>query len=242
MSTETLEIRVSDLNVKVEKKKIRNLHISVHPPDGRVKVAAPLHMTEDSIRLAIVSKLTRIRREISEFKGYVRESQKEMVSGESHYVEGNHYLLDMIEIDAPPSVTIRNSRKLELRVRPNSRRDKRESVMNDWLRERMCRRIGEILPIWEERTGVNVEFCGIKRMKTKWGSCNPATRRVWLNLELARKPSNCLEYVLVHEMAHILEPTHNDRFFEIMDEFMPTWKTHRDALDEPPLVHAEWEY
>ena len=242
MSTETLEIRVSDLNVKVEKKEIRNLHISVHPPDGRVKVAAPLHMTEDSIRLAIVSKLTRIRREISEFKDYVRESQKEMISGESHHVEGNRYLLDVIEIDSPPSVTIRNSRRLELRVRPGSGRDKREAVMNDWLRGRIRRRLGKILPIWEGRTGINVEFCGIKRMKTKWGSCNPATRRVWLNLELARKPPNCLEYVLVHEMAHILEPTHNDRFFEIMDGFMPTWRTHRDALDEPPLIHAEWDY
>ncbi len=242
MTTESYRLRVSDLQVEVLNKDIKNLHISIMPPDGRIRVSAPLNMSEESVRLAIVSKLSRIRREQNLFAAYIRESRKEMVSGESHFVDGNRYILELIEVNEVPSISIKKKKAIVLCARPNSTRNKREQIMQEWLRNRMRNNLATLIQKWESIVGVKASYYGIKRMRTKWGSCNSEQKRIWLNLELAKKTPQCLEYVLVHEIIHILEPKHSDCFFELLDEYMPTWRIHRDTLDKPPLVHVDWDY
>jgi len=235
-------MKVRDLQIEVISKDIKNLHINILPPDGRIRVSAPLIMTKESVRLAIVSKITKIRKEIRSFEEYQRESKKEMVSGESHFVDGKRYLLELIEINKPPSVIIKNMKTIELRARPNATRDKREQIMHEWLRNRMRNNLAELIPKWESKIGVDASHYGIRKMRTKWGSCNSGEKRIWLNLELAKKSIYCLEYVLVHEIIHLIEPKHSKQFFKLLDEYMPTWRIHRDTLDEPPLVHVDWVY
>jgi len=242
VTTESYFLEVSDLQVEVVNKDIKNLHISIMPPDGRIRVSAPLDMSEESVRLAIVSRLSRIRREQKSFAAYIRESRKEMISGESHYVDGIRYIFKLIEVNEVPSISIKKKTSIVMRARPNSSSEKREQVMHEWLRIRMRNKLEELIPKWEEIIGVNANHYGIKRMRTKWGSCNSGQKRIWLNLELAKKSPQCLEYVLVHEMIHILEASHNERFFKLLDKHMPTWRVHRDMLDEPPLVHVDWTY
>jgi len=242
VTTESYQLKVSGIDIGVTRKDIKNLHINILPPDGRVRVSAPLNMSQESIRLAIVSRLTRIKREQKSMSEYIRESRKEMISGESYYVDGNHYVLDVIEINKSPEIIIRNKKTIELRIRPNTSREKREQIMQEWLRNRMRNNLAELIPKWESIVSVKASYYGIKRMRTKWGSCNSEQKRIWLNLELAKKTPQCLEYVLVHEIIHILEPKHSDRFFELLDEYMPTWRIHRDTLDKPPLVHVDWDY
>ena len=242
MTTESYQLKVSGIEISVSRKEIKNLHINILPPDGRVRVSAPLNMSQESIRLAIVSKLTRIKREQKSMSEYIRESRKEMKSGESHYVDGNQYILDVININKPPEIIIRNKKNIELRIRPNTSREKREQIMRDWLRDRMREKLDKLIPKWESNIGVSASYYGIRKMRTKWGSCNSGEKRIWLNLELAKKSPQCLEYVLVHEIIHLIEPKHSNRFFELLDEYMPTWRIHRDTLDEPPLVHVDWVY
>lgn len=242
MSTESFKLTVSGIEADVQRKDIKNLHISIMPPDGRVRVSAPQSMSDDAIRLSIVSRITRIRKERKSFSEYVRESRKEMVSGESHFVNGKRYLLELVDANETPSVSLKSNSVLVMKVRPGSSLEKREEVMREWLRRRMKESMEEMIPVWEQRMGLKADFYGIRRMRTKWGSCNSRDRRIWLNLELAKKPPKCLEYVLVHELTHILEPTHNQRFFQLMDGFMPNWRLHKEELDKPPLVHMDWDY
>ncbi len=165
-----------------------------------------------------------------------------MVTGESHYVEGHRYRLDVIEQGGPSSVKLRNNSTLELRVRAGIGREKREAIIHRWYRRRLRERIPELIAKWETLIGVRVADWGIKKMKTRWGTCNITARRIWLNLELAKKPSSCLEYIIVHEMVHFLEWHHNDRFREYMDKFMPQWRLLRDYLNQAPLAHEDWRY
>jgi predicted metal-dependent hydrolase len=242
MTSESYHLQVRDLQIEVLSKDIKNLHISIMPPDGRIRVSAPLTMSEESVRLAIVSKLSRIRREQKSFAKYIRESKKEMVSGESHFVDGNRYILELVEANETPSLSIKKKKTILMKVRPNSTRDKREQIMQEWLRNRMRENLKDLIPKWEGIIGVSASHYGIKRMRTKWGSCNSEQKRIWLNLELAKKSPQCLEYVLVHEIIHILEPKHSDRFFSLLDEYMSTWRIHKETLDKPPLVHVDWDY
>ena len=208
------------------------------PPDGRVRVSAPQSMSDDAIRLSIVSRITRIRKERKSLSEYVRESRKEMVSGESHFVNGKRYLLELVEANETPSVSLKSNSVLLMKVRPGSSLEKREEVMREWLRRRMKVSMEEMIPIWEQRMGLRADFYGIRRMRN-----TSRERRIWLNLELAKKPPKCLEYVcLCTNFSYILEPTHNQRFFQLMDGFMPNWRLHREALDKPPLVHMDWDY
>ena len=165
-----------------------------------------------------------------------------MVSGESHYVDGRRYRLAVIEQDGPPAVRLRNRTTLELQVRPGTGRDAREAVLYRWYRRRLRERLPALLAAWEPRVGVPVAEIRIRRMKTRWGTCNPDARRIWLNLELARKPTSCLEYIVVHEMVHLLERRHNDRFRDLLDRLLPHWRVHRDELNQAPLAHEEWTY
>ena len=235
-------IDVRGTPVEVVRKNIKHLHLGVYPPEGRVRVAAPAYVDDDAVRLAVVARLGWIRRRQAEFRGQERQSQRRLVSGESHYVDGRRYRLAVVEHDAPSAVRLRNRTTMELRVRPGTDRDAREAVLQRWYRRRIRDRVPALLATWEPRVGVHVAEVRIRRMKTRWGTCNAAARRIWLNLELARKPPSCLEYIAVHEMVHFLERRHNDRFRELMDGIMPRWRTHRYELNRAPLAHEEWTY
>lgn len=242
MTTEWCLFDIQGLSVEVVRKEIKNLYIRVYPPDGRVRVSAPLRFDDEAVRLAIVSRLGWIRRQQDKCIQAGLQSRREMVTGENHYYRGRRYCLDVIEHDGAAAVRLRDNAVLELRVRRGAGREKREEVLDNWYRKRLRERIASLIAKWEPKVGVSVAEWGIKKMKTKWGSCNPAARRIWLNLELAKKPEACLEYVLVHEMVHFWERHHNERFRGLMDQAMPNWRVHQDELNQPPLPHEDWEY
>ena len=228
--------------VEVVRKDIRNLHVGVYPPRGRVRVAAPLRLDDEAVRLAVVARLGWIRRRQAEFQRQDRQSRREFVTGESHYFEGRRYRLDVVERPGPPMVRLPDNTRMMLRVRPGAGRDAREAILHRWYRHRLRGRLLALLAKWEPRVDVQVAEARIKRMKTRWGTCNRDARRIWLNLELAKKPAPCLEYVVVHEMVHLIEPRHNDRFRDLMDRLMPRWRLHRDHLNRAPLAHEDWRY
>ena len=242
MTTSRHQIEVSGIAIEVVRKQIKNLHLGVYPPGGRVRVAAPLRMGEDAVRLAIVSRLGWIRRQQAAFEQQDRQSKRELVSGESHYFQGRRYLLDVLVHDGRPRVGLPGNTTMELRVRPGADRDRRAAVLQRWYRRQLREQLVPLLAKWEPRLGTTVAELRIKKMKTKWGSCNAASRRIWLNLELAKKPASCLEYILVHEMVHFLERQHTDRFRELMDGLLPSWRLCRDELNWAPLIHEEWTY
>jgi len=236
------QIEVSGIPVEVVRKDIKNLHLAVYPPHGRVRVAVPLRTSDETVRLAVISRLGWIRRQQNSLEQQERQSQREMTTGESHFVQGRRYRLEVIEQDAPASVVLRNGKTMELRVRPGTDEEKRRDVLQRWYRQLLRDQIPGLLAKWKPIVGVDVAQCGIKRMKTRWGTCNMEARRIWLNLELAKKPPSCLEYILVHEMVHFWERHHNDRFRALMDEFMPQWRLYREELNRAPLAHEVWQY
>lgn len=235
-------ITVNGLTVDVVRKKIKNLHLGVYPPHGRVRVAVPLAVSDDAVRLAVIGKLVWIKRKQAIFEAQPRQSRREMVSGESHYFLGRRYLLNVIELNGPAKVVLRNKSTMDLYVRPETNNEKREQILLKWYREQLRVLIPPLLEKWQSVLGVQAANWGIKKMKTKWGSCNVDARRIWLNLELAKKPPQCLEYIIVHELIHLLERHHNDQFVGIMDQSLPQWRLYRAELNRAPLGHASWDY
>ncbi len=235
-------IDVRGTPVEVVRKDIKNLHVGVYPPNGRVRVAAPLRLDDDAVRLAVISRLGWIRRKQAEFEQQDRQSQREFVTGESHYFEGRRYRIDVTERDGPPTVRLLNNTTMALSVRPGADRDKREAVLHRWYRRQLRDRLPALLAKWEPKVGVQIAEVRIRKMKTCWGTCNRDARRIWLNLELAKKPASCLEYIVVHEMVHLIERHHNDRFRDLMDRLIPQWRLHRDELNRAPLAHVDWRY
>ena len=233
---------VRGTRVEVVRKDIKNLHVGVYPPNGRVRVAAPCHLNEDAVRLAVISRLGWIRRKQAEFEQQDRQSQREFVTGESHYFEGRRYRLDVIKSDSPLGVRLLNNTTMELSISPGADRDKREVVLHRWYRHQLRKRLPALLEKWEPKVGARVAEVRIKRMKTRWGTCSKEARRIWLNLELVKKPVSCLEYILVHELVHLIECRHNDQFRGLMDRVMPQWRLYRDELNRAPLAHADWRY
>jgi len=242
VSIERVLLTIQSLSIEVIRKDIKNLHVGVYPPDGHVRVAAPLRMDNAAVRLALVSRLAWIRRQQKNFRQQERQSEREIVNGESHYFQGRRYRLEVIERNAPPGVELRNSTTMVLHVRPGADRDGRDSVLQRWYRRNLREQLPALVAKWEPRVSVEVAQLRIKRMKTRWGTCNIGARRIWLNLELAKKSVACLEYILVHEMIHLLERHHNDRFRGLMDELLPLWRLRRDELNRAPLAHEEWRY
>ena len=235
-------ITVNDIQVQIVRKDIKNLHLGVYPPNGRVRAAVPLHVTDENVRLAVINKLGWIKKQQAHFRAQPRQSQREMVTGESHYVWGKRYLLDVIERTGKHEIAIKSNKRLTLFVSPNTTRTNRELVLNEWYRATLKERIPDLIAKWEPIVGVQVGEWGVRKMKTMWGSCMVGNGRIWLNLELAKKPPECLEYILVHEMVHLLERHHNGQFRTYMDKFMPHWRWHRDVLNSAPLAHEDWEY
>lgn len=242
MTTDRHEIDIAGLAVEVVRKEIKHLHVGVYPPAGRVRVAAPLRFDDEAVRLAVVSRLGWIRRKQKGFAGQDRQSQREIVTGESHYFQGRRYLLDVKECDSRPGVRLVGPATMALCVPSGADRDQRDAVLQRWYRRELRKLLAPMLAKWEASVGKPVAEVRIKKMKTRWGSCNAPARRVWLNLELIKKPVACLEYVLVHELVHLHERHHNDRFLEWMEALMPTWRVHRDELNRAPLAHEQWTY
>jgi predicted metal-dependent hydrolase len=235
------QIKLGDIPVDVVLKAIKNVHLSVHPPTGRVRIAAPKRMSIDTIRVFAISKLDWIKQQQTKLREQERETPREYVDRESHYVWGKRYLLTVSESDEPPSVELKH-RRMELRMRPGTDERRRQALMEAWYREQIKQAVPPLLARWQPLMGVGVERFFVQQMKTKWGSCNHKARTIRLNTELAKKPAECLEYIVVHELVHLLEPTHNARFVALMDRFMPKWQFHRQVLNRLPVRREKWSY
>ena len=242
MNIETRNIRVGPLSVEVVRKDIKNLHLGVYPPYGRVRVAVPLVVDDEAVRLAVIDKLGWIKRQKTKFAEQPRQTQREMVNGESHYFLGQRYRLRVHEHEAPARVAVRGIASLDLFVRPGASTEQREAVLLHWYREQLRALMPPLLEKWQPILGVQARAWGIKKMKTKWGSCNPTAKRLWFNLELAKKPAMCLEYLVVHELVHLLERNHTERFTTLMDGFLPNWSVCRATLNSGVLGHEVWAY
>ena len=239
MSTANAYLTVAGISVDVVYKNIKNMHISVYPPVGRVRVAAPERFDEDAIRLAIVQRLPWIKKQRKQLQAAERQSEREMVTGESHYVWGQRLRLKMIENGGRSHVYVVGS-KLHLSLPADTDNARRRKLLESWYREQIKEAIPPLIEKWEPIIGRRVNGYTVRRMKTKWGSCNPESARIWFNIELAKKHPGCLEYIVVHEMTHFHERTHNDRFVALMDRHLPNWRVIRDELNGAPLAAEEW--
>jgi len=235
-------IIITNIKIDVVRKDIKNIHLAVYPPAGRVRIAAPLKFNEDAIRLFAISKLGWIKRNQRKFEEQERIAPREYKQRESHYFKGRRYLLTIVEIEAKPKVVLKNKKFIELHIRPDTPTIKRHETLKEWYRDQLKKQIPVIIDKWENILNVKVEDWQVKQMKTKWGSCNIEKKRIWINLELAKKPEHCLEYIIVHEMIHLLERYHNEIFLSYMNKFMPNWKSLKQELNRLPVSHADWKY
>jgi predicted metal-dependent hydrolase len=235
------KLKLGTMTVDVVQKEIKNIHLSVYPPTGRVRISAPVRMDIDTIRVFAISKLCWIKKQQTKMKNQERETPREFLNRESHYFNGKRYLLKVIKQDAVPRVELKHS-KIELYVRPQTNREKMKSILDEWYRSQLKVSLPALIQKWGKKMNVKVNEFGIRKMKTKWGTCNRENKRIWLNLELAKKPAECLEYIVVHEMVHLLERNHKDRFISLMNELMPKWRFHKEELNRSPLRHENWSY
>ena len=235
------ELRLGEIAVDVVLKDIKNVHLGVYPPTGRVRISAPKRMSLNTIRVFAISKLGWIKQQQRKLRSQQRETPREYLDRESHYVWGTRYLLKVVEDDGAPKVELKH-RKMILRVAPGTTGETKQAIVARWYREQIKAAVPSLITKWGPMIPAKVEGIFVQRMKTKWGSCNPHKRNVRLNTDLAKKPRECLEYILVHEMAHMLEPTHNTRFIALMDRLMPQWRARRDELNRLPVCHEKWTY
>jgi len=235
------QIKLGDIAVDVVLKDIKNVHLSVHPPTGRVRISAPSRMKMDTIRVFAISRLAWIRQQQKKLREQERETPREYLDRESHYVWGRRYLLEVVHSEEPSGVVLR-ARRLILTVTPGTKAAGKDALLARWYRDQIRAKAAELIAKWEPMLGVKVKQLFVQHMKTKWGSCNPRAGAIRLTTELAKKPVECLEYIVVHEMVHLLEPTHNARFVALMDHFIPRWQYYRHKLNRLPVRHADWDY
>lgn len=236
-----LTLELGDISVEVVRKDIKHVHLSVYPPSGRVKIAAPERMSLDTLRAFTISRLGWIRQQQQKMREQARETPREYIDRESHHVWGRRCLLKVVEVEAAPRLLVRH-RRMTLSVRPGTAAAVRAEILAQWYRQQLKQVARELIDKWQPLMGVRVECFFVQQMKTKWGSCNPAAGTIRLNTELAKKPQECLEYIVVHEMVHLLEPTHNARFVMLLERFMPNWQAYRDQLNSLPVSHEHWLY
>lgn len=241
MSIDAHRISVGEIDVEVVRKRIKNLHLGVYPPHGRVRVAVPLNVSDDAVRLAVITRLGWIKRQQAKFAAQARQSARVYVSGETHFHFGVAYRLRVLRRAGASRVRIVGDR-LELTVPRGSDRDYRERTVQRWQRSALRERAQALVTSWAVAFGLPSPAFGIKRMRTKWGSCNAASRRIWLNLELVKKAPACIDYLVCHEVAHLIEPSHSERFIALMDRHMPRWRVVKAELNREPLSHEEWDH
>jgi predicted metal-dependent hydrolase len=240
MSTGSAYLTVRGIDVDVVYKDIKNLHIGVYPPMGRVRVAAPARLHDDQVRLAIVQRLPWIKQQREQLQAVQRQSEREMITGESHYVWGRRYRLKVIERPGRAHLEVDGERLL-LYIPHETPADRRRQLLDRWYRAQLRTAIPDLIAKWQPTMQVSVPRWTVRRMKTKWGACNRETGHIWFNVELAKKHPDCLEYIVVHEMTHHLERNHGRRFTTLMDSFMPDWRSRRDQLNAAPLANETWE-
>lgn len=233
-------LQVGEMAVEVAFKDIKNVHLSVHPPAGRVSISAPRRMKLETVRVFAISKLDWIKRQQQKIRSQEREPQREYLDRESHYVWGKRYLLSIVETDKTSKVELKHS-KMIVHVRPGTTRVKHAMLIDAWYRSQVREATTRLIAKWEPLLQVRVARFHVQRMKTKWGSSNPSSRNIRLNTDLAKKPRECLEYIIVHEMCHLLEPTHNASFVVLMDRLMPHWRSLREQLSRLPVRHEHWQ-
>jgi predicted metal-dependent hydrolase len=242
MSIKQEKIAFANIEIDVIRKDIKNIHLAVYPPHGAIKLSAPNKTDEEVLRLFAISKLGWIKKNVKNFKEQARETKRDYVSGESHYFKGKRYLLNVKNHNGYNKVELTGANKIQLWVKPNATTDEKAHVMKEWYRKQLKNQIPQLIDKWEKVIGVTSNDWGVKQMRTKWGACNVDDKRIWLNLELSKKPVICLEYILVHELVHLHERNHNTRFISLMNKFMPKWRLHRDELNNLPIVHNDWGY
>ncbi|WP_028456298.1 M48 family metallopeptidase [Chitinilyticum litopenaei] len=242
MSSDRPRIVVAGISVAIDRKDIKNLHLGVYPPDGRVRVAAPLAVNDEAIRLAVIGKLGWIKRQRAKFQSQPRQSERRMVSGETHYVFGRPYRLRVLHLAGAQQITVDPRGRLLLNCSPEKSAEQRQVLLQEWYRARLRETAQPLLQEWSARLEVSPAFWGIRKMKTRWGSCNTGTGRIWLNLELAKKPLHCIEFIIVHELLHLQERHHNQRFMALMDQHLPNWRLLRDELNHGMLGAEKWDY
>ena len=236
-------IKIGELDIHLTRKDIKNLHISVMPPDGQVRVSAPDAMTDTAIRMAVIHRIPWIRRQQAAFAKQERQSTREMVNGETHYLWGRRYRLEVIELDDLKSQTVKlKSGKLILTVNKGLSDEVKIKLLSEYYRGRLKARAPDLIDKWSKKTGVTISDWQIQKMKTKWGSCNIEEGNIRLNLDLAKKPLPCLEYIILHELLHFKERQHNDRFKALLDTYMPDWRSRRDLLNQMPLGQENWKH
>ena len=234
-------LRLGELRIDVVRKDIKNVHLSVHPPNGRTRIAAPRHLSDAAVRAFAISKLGWIRKQQRKLQEQERETPREYLDRETHFVWGRRCLLRVVEHEAPPFVEWRQQR-LTLSVRPNTPRERRAEILEAWYRAELRAAAEPLVELWQARLDVRLTSLFVRRMRTRWGSCSPTAGTIRLNTDLAKKPADCLEYILVHELAHLIEPTHNARFVAVMDRFLAGWVHRRELLNRLPVRHDDWEY
>jgi predicted metal-dependent hydrolase len=226
------QIIVGDLVIEVVRKKIKNLNLGLYPPDGQVRMSVPWRADEETIRSFALAKMNWIKKHQAKFRRQEQQKLPEFVTGETHYFQGQRYRLNVIVHAAAPQVVISDQSTLDLLVRRGSTSSQREKILLAWYRQQLKQAIPPLIQKWSPMMGVKVNEWGVKQMKTRWGSCNIKAKRIWLNLELARKSPQCLEYIVVHELVHLLERGHNQRFYAFMDQFLPHWRLLKEELNQ----------
>lgn len=234
-------LQLAELDVQVERKRIKNVHLSVLPPDGTVRVSAPERLSDHVLRSFVLSRLDWIRRQQEILECQPREPKREFLQLESHYVWGSRYLLEL-QANCPCNEVVLRPGVLTIKHWGRYSQTACDRILQDWYRFQVRGKASELLATWTKRIGVGPDRFFVQRMKTKWGSCNSEGRTVRLNSELGKKPVECLEFILVHELIHLIEPTHNERFVRLMNRHLPAWKARRDLLNSQPLSHQEWAY
>ncbi len=230
MNSSIFYLEVENIQVKVIYKNIKNINLRVHMPDGQVIVSAPFYIEQNFIRSFVESKLSWIRKQQQKSRNYQPKEELKYQNHENHYFQGQSYLLKVIEHNLPPKIELVGN-KLELHIRPHTGLEKKQQILSAWYRQQLTGLIPPLIAQYEQIMGVKVKEFNIKQMKTRWGSCNPRSQRICLNLELAKKPLFCLEYVTVHEMAHLIEPSHNAHFWGLLDSYLPQWKIYKAELN-----------
>ena len=229
-----MQIELSGITIDIQKKNIKNMHLAVLPPDGKVRVSAPMHLSDESIAMFVRTKLVWIKKQQEKFANQPRQSEREYISGETLYVFGKQYFLRVMYSYKGNSLVLKGNEAI-LTVRKESTARQREAFVNEWYRDLLKERINVYLPKWEQITGLYCNSWQTKYMTTRWGTCNTNTRKIWLNLQLAKKPIECLEYVILHELAHLKVKNHGEDFIAILDTYMPYWRDTRKLLNELKL-------
>jgi len=240
MNTEKKRTIICDLEIETIKKDIKNIHLAVCPPNGRVRIAVPLKTTDEAIKLLVAERMPWIKKQQNKFSQQERQTKREFVSGESHYFQGNRYRLNVIQSDAKPRIEIKSKTRINMYIKQKMTTEEKERLMDNFYRSELKKQIPSLVDKWQEITGLQIREVKIKKMKTKWGTCNPKKERIWLNLELAKKPVRCLEYVFVHELTHFKEKHHNEHFELLLKAYLPQWEQSKQELKTGILSYAEW--